>query len=57
MTPQGFAAIAILLLVCIALIGGQDAEEQDRIHAEYCENVKTGAWGDYKQIYSKECEQ
>ena len=57
MTPQGFAAIAILLLVCLALIGGQDAEEQQRAQDEYCENVKSGAWGDYKQIYSKECNQ
>lgn len=55
MTPQGFAAIAILLLVCLALIGGQDAEEQQRAQDEYCAMVEQKKWPDFKGIYDEHC--
>lgn len=55
MTTQGFAAIAILLLVCLALIGGQDAEEQERAHSEYCAMVEQKKWPDFKGFYDEHC--
>ena len=55
MTPQGIAAIAILLLVSLALIGGQDAEEQERAHSEYCAMVEQKKWPDFKGVYDEHC--
>jgi hypothetical protein len=48
--------VALLLFVfAFGYAGAGDLEEAERIQAEYCENVKSGAWPDFNKTYKEEC--
>lgn len=49
--------IGALIIGAFGLVGLLDYNAEIADLAIYCENVKRGAWPDYKKIYKKECAQ
>jgi hypothetical protein len=45
----------IVFLWAIGIAGDGDLAEAERIQAEYCANVESGGWPDYKGTYSESC--
>ena len=49
---------AIVLMVAILILGNigrYDFLDQQKLQAEYCENVAAGNWPDYKQNFNDVC--
>lgn len=47
--------IAATIAAGLAWASSEDWREAQRSHLEYCENVRTGYWPDYRMTYSQEC--
>lgn len=45
----------LFFIFAFGFAGAGDLEEAERIQAEYCENVKSGAWPDFNKTYKEEC--
>ena len=54
---EHWVALAIIILVAaFGFVGDGDLKEAERAQAEYCANVKSESWPDYRGIYAKVCE-
>ena len=53
---EHWIALAVVTLVAaLGLVGNGDLEEAERAQAEYCANVESEAWPDYRGVYSEVC--
>ena len=50
------ALAVVAIIAALGIAGNGDLEEAERAQAEYCANVETGSWPDYRGIYSEVCE-
>lgn len=48
-------AVATIIILLLAAVGGQDYADAQRDAAVYCERVADGSWPDYKGTYKQEC--
>lgn len=57
MGGYGIEAAVIIMVAVLILgnIGRYDFLDQQKIQADYCENVAAGHWPDYKQNYYSVC--
>ena len=49
------AIIAIVAILILGNVGRYDFLDQQKIQAEYCENVASGNWPDYNQNFNELC--
>lgn len=49
-----FAALFFVMAV-LGIVGTGDMEEAERAETEYCENVSSGAWPDYRGNAAEVC--
>ncbi len=49
------AIIAMVAILILGNIGRYDFLDQQKIQAEYCENVASGYWPDYNQNFNELC--
>lgn len=47
-TPLRAALVITLLVIAFGIVGNDDYEEAVRQEREYCENVRDGIWGAYR---------
>lgn len=50
------ALAVVAIITALGIAGNGDLEEAQRVESEYCANVETGSWPDYRGIYSEVCE-
>lgn len=50
------ALAVVAIIAALGIAGNGDLEEAQRAESEYCANVETEAWPDYRGIYSEVCE-
>jgi hypothetical protein len=54
---EQWTALAIVLIIALlAVVGNGDLEEAERAESEYCANVDSGAWPDYRGVAAEICE-
>lgn len=49
------AALLVVLLLLLGLVGHFDYQDQEAEEAQYCDMVKAKLWPDYKGIYRQSC--
>lgn len=49
------AGTLLALLFLLAMAGGSDYDDELKQQQEYCKNVSSGIWPDYKGIASEVC--
>lgn len=49
-------ALLLFVMAVMGIVGNGDLEEAERAQAEYCENVASEVWPDYRGIYAEVCE-
>lgn len=50
------ALAVVAIIAAFAIAGNGDLEEAERAQAEYCANVESGAWPDYRGVYGEVCQ-
>lgn len=50
-----YLVILLLFVAVMGIVGNGDLEEAERNETEYCENVASGAWPDYRGNASEVC--
>ena len=54
---EHWVALAIIAIVAaFGYVGDGDLEEAKRAEAEYCANVKSEVWPDFRGIYAEVCD-
>jgi len=51
-----YFAILLFVMAVMGIVGNGDLEEAERAETEYCENVDSGAWPDYRGVYAQGCQ-
>lgn len=51
-----YLVILLLFVAVMGIVGNGDLQEAERAETEYCENVDSGAWPDYRGNASEVCQ-
>lgn len=49
--------IILALLLAIGIVGGMDAEDEQKEQEFFCKMVEQGVWPDYNESYQSKCPQ
>lgn len=47
--------ITVVFIVLVLVVGYLDKQDEDLFNKDYCQNVLSGKWSDYKGIFSDVC--
>ena len=47
--------IVSLFIALVLIVGYEDKQDEDLFNKDYCQNVLSGKWSDYKNIFGEVC--